>query len=177
MKHLKEFFSKIVGIFSKKEHRKARRAIFSTVAVAILLCTVYALILPGITATASKYSLQDDDILTVTLSRQTNNGWVEVAASAESLEVGMNDMLRFEMEYELQPGTLSTQCDTVIYQLPSCFSKVTASNIPILGAGGIVGNFSITESGLATIVFDSSIQNSMVERNASLKVGGTIRFD
>lgn len=179
MSKLKQFFEKLVEHLTKKNHRGTKRTALTVLAIAIALCTVYALILPAITASATEYELQESDIVTVTLKQQTNNGWVEVPSSAESLDINKNDILRFEMEYELAPGTLTSTRHTVTYQLPSVFSKVTANTISILGTKAVVGEFSITENGLATINFYPTVAvgESLVEQNAALEVGGTIRFD
>ena len=177
MSKLKQFFEKLVENLTKKNHRSVRRTALSTFALVIALCTVYALILPGITATANVYPLNEDtDITNVKLQIMPSGSskWQTVGATTESLTVGLNDKLQFQLNYKLASGTLSSQRDTISYQLPVVFSSVTVvEDAPVIDNGAIIGTYSITQDGLVTITFNPD----MVTKNAGVPIVGAFMFN
>ena len=177
MSKIKAFFENLVGNLTKKNHRTMRRTVFSMFAIVIVLCTVYALVLPAITATANVYELdEDNDITSVKLQIMPSGSskWQTVGATTETLTVGLNDKLQFQMNYTLDSGTLSSTCDTISYQLPVVFSSVTVvEDAPVIDNGAIIGTYSITQEGLVTITFNST----MVTKNASVPIVGTFMFN
>lgn len=176
MKFFKNLFTKILEALAKRNSSKARRTVFSVFAAAIVLCTVSALVLPGITATANVYPLTETDITGVKLKVMTagNGNWQTVGASTESLVVGVNDRLQFQLNYSLASETLSSSCDTISYQLPIVFSKVTSiEGNPVIDNGNEIGTYSITQDGLVTITFFPE----MVSKNATVPIVGLFSFD
>ncbi len=177
MSKIKQFFKKLVENLSKKNSRSVRRTVFSAFAIMIVLCTVYALILPAITATANVYELDEDTNITsvkLQIMPSGSSKWQTIGATTETLTVGLNDKLQFQMNYTLDDGTLSSTCDTISYQLPVVFSSVTVvEDAPVIDNGAIIGTYSITQDGLVTITFNST----MVAKNASVPIVGTFMFN
>ena len=176
MKFFKKIFSKIREAMTQKNGGKTRRTVITIFAAVIALCTVSALILPGITATANVYPLSETDITGVKLKIMTagNGNWQTVGASTESLTVGVNDRLQFQLNYNLAAETLTSSCDTISYQLPVVFNRVTAiEGNPVIDNGNEIGTYSITQDGLVTITFFPE----MVEDNATVPIVGLFSFD
>ncbi len=172
MSKLRQFFENLAVKLTKNSHRGTRRAVFSAFALMIALCTVYALVLPAITATANTYALQNSDITQTKLYWTPVNTGVPRLLTSEST-VGLGDTLRFELSYGLDIGTLSDDCDTITYHLPDLFTKVTPiSNKAVVDNGTVVGHYSVSEDGQVTISFDPTF----VAKNASQRVVGNFSF-
>ena len=172
MSKLRQFFENLAVKLTKNSHRGTRRAVFSAFALMIALCTVYALVLPAITATANTYALQNSDITQTKLYWTPVNTGVPRLLTSEST-VGLGDTLRFELSYGLDIGTLSGDCDTITYHLPDLFTKVTPiSNKAVVDNGTVVGHYSVSEDGQVTISFDPAF----VTKNASQRVVGNFSF-
>ena len=174
---LRNLFEKLTAWLSKKSRRSIRRTVLSAFAIVIALCTVYALILPGITATANVYPLDEEENITgvkLQIMPSGSSKWQTVGATTETLTVGLNDKLQFQMNYSLESGTLSNICDTISYQLPVVFSSVTVvDGAPVIDNGAVIGTYSITQDGLVTITFNSN----MVSKNATVPIVGTFMFN
>ena len=111
----------------------------------------------------------------VGLEIRTESGWSTAQTEGgAAIEVDADQTLRFRVTYTVQPGTLSSEMRTLIYQIPQEITKVDESYGEIVDANDqILANYAIDETGLIRVTFMEDI----AERNeAGTKVTCQIEF-
>ena len=95
----------------------------------------------------------------VGLEVRTEKGWSTAETDGEeAIEVDADQTLRFRVTYTVQPGTLSSDMRTLIYQIPKEIRKVDESYGEIVDAQDqILANYAIDESGLIRVTFTEDI--------------------
>lgn len=103
--------------------------------------------------------LDEKWIDSVGLEVRTEKGWSTAETdSGEAIEVDADQTLRFRVTYTVQPGTLSSDMRTLIYQIPKEIKKVDESYGEIVDAQDqILANYAIDESGLIRVTFTEDI--------------------
>ena len=111
----------------------------------------------------------------VGLEIRTESGWnTAQTEGGAAIEVDADQTLRFRVTYTVQPGTLSSEMRTLIYQIPQEITKVDESYGEIVDANDqVLANYAIDETGLIRVTFMEDI----AERNeAGTKVTCQIEF-
>ena len=111
----------------------------------------------------------------VGLEIRTESGWSTAQTEGgAAIEVDADQTLRFRVTYTVQPGTLSPEMRTLIYQIPQEIKKVDESYGEIVDANDqVLANYAIDETGLIRVTFMEDI----AERNeAGTKVTCQIEF-
>ena len=111
----------------------------------------------------------------VGLEIRTESGWnTAQTEGGAAIEVDADQTLRFRVTYTVQPGTLSPEMRTLIYQIPQEIKKVDESYGEIVDANDqVLANYAIDETGLIRVTFMEDI----AERNeAGTKVTCQIEF-
>ena len=103
--------------------------------------------------------LDEKWIDSVGLEVRTEKGWSTAETDGEeAIEVDADQTLRFRVTYTVQPGTLSSEMRTLIYQIPKEIKKVDESYGEIVDAQDqILANYAIDESGLIRVTFTEDI--------------------
>ena len=103
--------------------------------------------------------LDEKWIDSVGLEVRTEKGWSTAETDGEeAIEVDADQTLRFRVTYTVQPGTLSSDMRTLIYQIPKEIKKVDESYGEIVDAQDqILANYAIDESGLIRVTFTEDI--------------------
>ena len=103
--------------------------------------------------------LDEKWIDSVGLEVRTEKGWSTAETDGgEAIEVDADQTLRFRVTYTVQPGTLSSDMRTLIYQIPKEIRKVDESYGEIVDAQDqILANYAIDESGLIRVTFTEDI--------------------
>ena len=103
--------------------------------------------------------LDEKWIDSVGLEVRTEKGWSTAETDGgEAIEVNADQTLRFRVTYTVQPGTLSSDMRTLIYQIPKEIRKVDESYGEIVDAQDqILANYAIDESGLIRVTFTEDI--------------------
>ena len=103
--------------------------------------------------------LDEKWIDSVGLEVRTEKGWSTAETDGgEAIEVDADQTLRFRVTYTVQPGTLSSDMRTLIYQIPKEIRKVDESYGEIVDAQDqILANYAIEESGLIRVTFTEDI--------------------
>ncbi len=103
--------------------------------------------------------LDEKWIDSVGLEVRNEKGWSTAETDGEeAIEVDADQTLRFRVTYTVQPGTLSSDMRTLIYQIPKEIKKVDESYGEIVDAQDqILANYAIDESGLIRVTFTEDI--------------------
>lgn len=97
--------------------------------------------------------------------------WEEVGADGT---IQSGDLVRFAIAYMLPAGTLSEENNSIYYQLPIDSISDAMSGTVYDSNGAAVGSFTISTSGLVTIVFND---NYVQENSGGVTIDGVINFD
>ena len=99
--------------------------------------------------------LDEKWIDSVGLEIKTEDGWITTkAAKNGTIEVDADQILRFRVTYTVQPGTLSPEMRTLIYQIPKEVTRVEESYGEIVDSkDNVLANYAIDEDGLIRVTF------------------------
>ena len=103
--------------------------------------------------------LDEKWIDSVGLEIKTEDGW-DTAQSAEggAIEVDADQKLRFHVTYTVQPGTLSPEMKTLIYQIPKEVTSVDESYGEIVDKDEkVIANYAIDNTGVIRVTFTDEI--------------------
>ena len=99
--------------------------------------------------------LDEKWIDSVGLEIKTEDGWDKAeTADSGAIEVDADQTLRFRVTYTVEPGTLSPEMRTLIYQIPKEVTKVDESYGEIVDAADhVLANYAIDEDGIIRVTF------------------------
>ena len=127
---------------------------------------------PAVTADSTDLYDLENYITSITIQRHADGETYWQDLTDNNVKVG--DALRFNIEYELPSGTLSSEHKTITYQVPSSFTIIEGdSGIVYDNDGAAVGTYTIETSGSISITF----YDEYVTKNASgSRINGRIAF-
>lgn len=103
--------------------------------------------------------LDEKWINSVGLEVKTEDGWnAAKAEEGSAIEVDADQTLRFRVTYTVQPGTLSPEMRTLIYQIPKEITRVEESYGEIVDADErVLANYAIGTTGIIRVTFTEEI--------------------
>lgn len=157
-----------------KGHRVIRRISLTVIAVLVAVCTLYALILPGMTVSGTVYDL-NDNIKNVTLKQQENGAWVDVDLSSGTGNISSGNKLRFSVDYTVPGGALGEEDDTVRFELGGQFTTITGKTGAIKdGLGNTIGSYDIDQNCIISLTYTGDTLDSI---RSGTSFNGNITFD
>lgn len=101
-----------------------------------------------------------------TIKKLFGGNWIDTDGS-----VTEGDQIKIALEYSLPPSTITSTNHTVQYQLPYGVYPNEAQSGTVYDKGTAVGKYTISSSGLITIIFNSDYKND------TGSIAGTIQYE
>lgn len=83
-----------------------------------------------------------------------------------------NARYQFKADFTIKPGTLNSENNTMYFQLPPELSAQEVTETDILNNGKLMGKYTVSKDGLATLVFNDEV----VSKNATAQLLGDFSF-